>query len=625
MAHCIPAFVSRLALPAFLAVSTLLAPSAYADRIAITGGNNQTRVVGTQLPTALAVRVTTNAGLARSGATVTFAVLSGGGAVTPVTAVTNALGNASTRLTLGTVAGANTVRATAPNAGNVTFSATGTPAAASKLALSPASSSILVNNAVSYQATVQDTFGNRVTSATNAVTFSASGVSGNFSPGSTVAAAAGRANVSFTPTSAAAATITAAATGLTSASASLTVNAPPPPPPPPPPSAQTVFTTQVPASPDITDGVAYELGMKFQAGRSGQVTAIRYWKAASDGGSHVGTIWSTAGAPLASVTFTGETASGWQQQALATPVAIQPNTTYVVSVTANSNFADTNGGLASAIVNGDLSSVADGSNGVFGSPGAYPTGSWQNSNYFRDVVFIADAAPTISKVGGDNQSGSVGTTLANSLVVQVKNASGNPQSGTTVTFGVTAGGGTVSPASAVTDSGGLASTSLTLGNAAGTNTVHASASGIGSVDFNATASVPTQASGQTIFTTQVPAATDTADGVTYELGMKFRTARAGQIVALRHWKSPSETGTHVGRIWSANGSTADERDVSGRDGLGLADAESLHAATHTGQHDLRRFGQRGEPLSVHRQRVGSFDRQRRLELGSGRQQWRLRD
>ena len=318
-------------------------------------------------------------------------------------------------------------------------------------------------------------------------------------------------------------------------------------------ASQTLLTTQVPALPDISDGVAYELGMKFQAGRSGQVTALRYWKAASDGGSHVGTLWSSAGVPLASVTFTGETASGWQQQALATPVAIQPNTTYVVSVTANSNFADTNGGLASAIVNGDLSSVADGSNGVFGSPGAYPTGSWQNSNYFRDVVFIADAAPTITKVGGDNQSGSVGTTLANSLVVQVKNASGNPQSGTTVTFGVTAGGGSVSPASAVTDSGGLASTSLTLGNAAGTNTVHASASGIGSVDFNATASVPTQASGQTIFTTQVPAATDTADGVTYELGMKFRTARAGQIVALRHWKSPSETGTHIGRIWSANG------------------------------------------------------------------------
>jgi hypothetical protein len=306
-------------------------------------------------------------------------------------------------------------------------------------------------------------------------------------------------------------------------------------------------------SPDITDGVAYELGMKFQAGRSGQVTAIRYWKAASEGGSHVGTIWSTAGAPLASVTFTGETASGWQQQALATPLAIQPNTTYVVSVTANSHFADTNSGLASAIVNGDLSSVADGSNGVYGSPGAYPTSSWQNSNYFRDVVFIADAAASIAKVGGDNQSGSVGTTLANSLVVQVKNASGNPQSGTTVTFGVTAGGGSVNPASAVTDGSGLASTSLTLGNAAGTNTVHASASGIGSVDFTATATVPAPASGQTLFTTQVPAATDTADGVSYELGMKFRTARAGQIVALRHWKSPSETGTHVGRIWSANG------------------------------------------------------------------------
>jgi len=44
------------------------------------------------------------------------------------------------------------------------------------------------------------------------------------------------------------------------------------------------------------------------------------------------------------------------------------------------------GGLASQITNLDLSSVV-GSNGLFGPPGQFPTSTFNNSNYFRDVVF----------------------------------------------------------------------------------------------------------------------------------------------------------------------------------------------------------------------------------------------
>ena len=135
---------------------------------------------------------------------------------------------------------------------------------------------------------------------------------------------------------------------------------------------------------------------------------------------------------------------------VATPLAILANTTYTVSVTTSGHFALTGSGLVSAIVNGDLSSVADGANGVFGSPGAYPAGSFQNGNYFRDVVFVADLIPSISKFSGDNQSALFGTLLPNALVVQVKDGNNVPQAGKTVTFTATAGGGTVSPASTVT-------------------------------------------------------------------------------------------------------------------------------------------------------------------------------
>jgi Domain of unknown function (DUF4082)/Bacterial Ig-like domain (group 1) len=317
-------------------------------------------------------------------------------------------------------------------------------------------------------------------------------------------------------------------------------------------TTQTVFTSQTPAIANASDGVAYELGVKFRSSKNGQIGAIRYWKAASETGTHVGRIWSAAGVLLANVTFTNETASGWQEQALATPLNIQANTTYIVSVNVNSHYVATNNGLATAIVNGDLSTVADGSNGVYGNPGTFPTASYQNSNYFRDVVFNAVAVPTLNKVSGDNQTGTVGTTLPNALVVQVNSGSGNPQSGTTVNFAVTSGSGTISTTSAVTNASGQASTQLTLGTSAGTTIVTASVSGIGSVTFTATATV-SALTGVRIFTSQTPAVANASDGVAYELGVKFRSSKNGQIGAIRYWKAASETGTHVGRIWSAAG------------------------------------------------------------------------
>lgn len=254
--------------------------------------------------------------------------------------------------------------------------------------------------------------------------------------------------------------------------------------------SQSVFTNQVPINANATDnGTTYELGMKFQSAKAGKITAIRYWKAASEIGTHVGKIWTLTGSnPLAEVAFSNETASGWQQQQLSTPLIIQSNTIYIVSVNINGFFAVTNNGLASSVINGNLSSVADSSNGVFGTPGVLPTNSYQNSNYFCDVVFADSSTPTVTRVSGNQQSGTVGTTLPNPLVVQVADSFGNLQVGVTVNFAVTNGGGSVSPTNAVTNASGRASTVLTLGTTAGaTNTVKATVSGLGSTSFSAKA------------------------------------------------------------------------------------------------------------------------------------------
>lgn len=324
---------------------------------------------------------------------------------------------------------------------------------------------------------------------------------------------------------------------------------------------QTVLTTQNPDNTDASDNNAsYELGMKFRSSRAGKITGIRYYKALSETGTHVGKIWAaTGGIPLTTVTFTNETASGWQEQLLSSPLNIQANTTYVVSVNCNTHFPITYDQLQNSIVNGDLSSVADGNNGVFGSAGSFPSNSYRNSNYFRDIVFTADATFTITKAGGDNQTGTAGTTLPNPLVVQINDPSGNPQAGVTVDFAVTSGSGSVSPASAVTNASGQASTTLTLGAAPGAtnpvpNTVNATASGIGGVTFTTTANPVVQNNNLTILTTQTPSIQDASDnGSSYELGMKFLSTTAGKITAIRFLKSSSETGTHVGKIWAGTG------------------------------------------------------------------------
>ena len=101
------------------------------------------------------------------------------------------------------------------------------------------------------------------------------------------------------------------------------------------------------------------------------------------------------------------------------------------------------------------------------------------------IVNIGEPPDAIVKISGDNQSGRPGATLANPLVVEVIDANDDPVSGVTVNFAVTAGGGSVSPASATTNNNGRAQTRLTLGDEPGDNRVAARVSGLTAVNFTA--------------------------------------------------------------------------------------------------------------------------------------------
>ena len=118
-----------------------------------------------------------------------------------------------------------------------------------------------------------------------------------------------------------------------------------------------------------------------------RLEAIRFLKDAGEQGPHIGRLWTANGALVAEVPFEGESGPGWQEQGLATPVALVPGQTYVVSVTFNSAFGMRRDGLAAPVGEGPLRSVADGQNGVYTEgAGSFPRESWASSNYYVDAV-----------------------------------------------------------------------------------------------------------------------------------------------------------------------------------------------------------------------------------------------
>src|SRR4029077_2708277 len=79
------------------------------------------------------------------------------------------------------------------------------------------------------------------------------------------------------------------------------------------------------------DSGAIEVGVKFRSDTPGTVTGIRFYKGPANTGTHVGHLWAADGTLLATANFSAETAGGWQQVSLSTPVSIAANTTYIVS------------------------------------------------------------------------------------------------------------------------------------------------------------------------------------------------------------------------------------------------------------------------------------------------------
>ncbi|GIH12932.1 DUF4082 domain-containing protein [Rugosimonospora africana] len=158
----------------------------------------------------------------------------------------------------------------------------------------------------------------------------------------------------------------------------------------------TLFATgAVPVVPATADTNATEVGVKFTPSVNGSVVGVRFYKGDGNTGPHTGSLWTGTGVLLARVTFGSETGTGWQTAHFDTPVSVSAGSTYVVSYYAPfGHYAADANAFGSPLVSGALTAPSGG-NGVYryGSD-AFPSSSYQSSNYWVDPLFLPGAGPT---------------------------------------------------------------------------------------------------------------------------------------------------------------------------------------------------------------------------------------
>ncbi len=164
------------------------------------------------------------------------------------------------------------------------------------------------------------------------------------------------------------------------------------------------------------DNTAAELGLRFRSDTNGFITGIRFFKTTGNTGTHVGNLWTNAGTNLGTVTFTGESATGWQQATFDNPIAITAETTYVASYYAPVGRYAVGQSLVTGVSSPPLQALADGVDGDNGlyeyGTGGFPEATFESSNYLVDVLFAetAEVGPDVTPPSVVSRTPVVGAT-----------------------------------------------------------------------------------------------------------------------------------------------------------------------------------------------------------------------
>ncbi len=317
--------------------------------------------------------------------------------------------------------------------------------------------------------------------------------------------------------------------------------------------------TATPAIASSNDTSQIEVGVRFTSEANGYINGIRYYKGAANTGTHVGNLWTASGQLLASATFAGESASGWQQVIFATPVAVTAGTAYVASYHTNAGgYSYTGAYFASAYDSAPLHApapVSGAGNGVYMyGPSAFPTQTYNAANYWVDLVFNTVFSDTVapglsSETPVPGAMGGPSTTVTATFT--------EPVSSATISFAIKSSGGTLVPAALSYDSARLVATlrpTSSLAQGTYTATVSAATDPSGNVMTPVSWTFTIVVCPCTIFpASAAPTTASASDPTAVEVGVKFRTSVNGTITGVRFYKGAANTGTHVANLWTASG------------------------------------------------------------------------
>lgn len=156
-------------------------------------------------------------------------------------------------------------------------------------------------------------------------------------------------------------------------------------------------------APPVSQAAAqpYELGVKLRVDRPGHLRGVRFFKPLASAAEHRVRLWRADGVLLADAALP-DALLGWQEARFAEPVALTPDTTYVISYfTPAGSVGYAPGGLTAAGRDVPplhaLRSGVDGPNGVFhaGGPG-FPDEAFSDFDYWVDPIFAPlPAAPIL--------------------------------------------------------------------------------------------------------------------------------------------------------------------------------------------------------------------------------------
>lgn len=327
-----------------------------------------------------------------------------------------------------------------------------------------------------------------------------------------------------------------------------------------------VFGAKAPAVVDSGDATPVEVGLQFTPTQNGFVSGVRFYKASTNTGTHTGSLWDANGNRLATVTFTGETASGWQTASFSSQVAVTSGTKYVVSYTApNGHYSATNEYWSYRGISADPLSVAGGFGaapaGVYSTTlGQFPTADFDQSNYWVDAVFTTTDVspltasgqyplPSSSSVPANTAIGAVFSkpVTASTIAFSVKDQNGATVPGT-VSYAAATRTATFTPSAALN---GFVTYSVTL---AATDPTGKTLSAGGSWSFTTVKPAPPAGTCPcSLFTdATTPSVLQVADNPV-TLGVRFQSSSAGAISGVSFYKNAANTGTHVGALWTADG------------------------------------------------------------------------